>query len=388
MGKSIAVALLKKYLSGNCTAIEAAEVDHWFDRMDSVPDQISGLTEEERLLMETKIFERILQNIEVKEQQNLSLLPKKSIYSWKVIAVAASLILFMSIVLLWAQYSSSLSQKNKSNSNPSASISPGGHKAVLTLDDGSSLVLNDASLGKVDDQYDMSVLKTAEGELSYKKRKGESSSEMVYNTITTPVGGKYSVILPDGSKVWLNSKSSLRFPTSFTGAERSVQMTGEVYFEIAKNPKQPFKVRSGGTEISVLGTHFNVMAYEDESDQKTTLLEGSIHLSSGNFSKLLKPGQQASVNPSSGIDVSNNIDLEAVMAWRNDLFIFKDMEIKEIARQLSRWYDIQVVFRGTPSKVPYTGTIAKDVALSEILSMLQFTGLKYEFNNRVLTIIE
>ncbi|TBO40437.1 FecR family protein [Pedobacter kyonggii] len=388
MGKSIAVSLLKKYLSGSCTASEAAEVDHWFDLMDGVPDHISGLTDEERLLMEDEIFERILQNIEAKEHQKLSLRPKKSIYSWKVLAVAASLFLCLSMVLLWMQYSSSFSPKKGFKSSQSASIRPGGNKAVLTLDDGSLLVLTDANLGKVADQYDMSVVKTAEGELSYKKRKGENPSEMVYNTITTPVGGKYSVILPDGSKVWLNSKSSLRFPTSFTGEERSVQMTGEVYFEVVKNPKQPFKVRSGGTEISVLGTHFNVMAYNDEADQKTTLLEGSIHLSTGNFSKLLKPGQQASINQSTGIAVSNNIDLEAVMAWRNDLFVFKDMEIKDIARQLSRWYDVQVVFKGTPSKIPYTGTIAKDVALSEILSMLQFTGLKYELNDHVLTIIE
>ncbi|NTD99230.1 DUF4974 domain-containing protein [Agrobacterium tumefaciens] len=388
MGKSIAVSLIRKYLSGDCTVSEAAEVNDWFDLMAGVPEHISGLTDEERVLMETKIFERILLNIEAKEHHNLKLRPKKSLYSWKVLAVAASLFLCLSMALLWTQYHSLLSPKKSINSNQFANILPGGNKAVLTLDDGSSLVLTDASLGKVADQYDMSVVKTAEGELSYKKRNGENPSELVYNTITTPVGGKYSVILPDGSKVWLNSKSSLRFPTSFTGAERRVQMTGEVYFEVAKNPKQPFKVQSGGTEISVLGTHFNVMAYNDEADQKTTLLEGSIHLSSGNFSKLLKPGQQASVNQSSGIEVSNNIDLEAVMAWRNDLFIFKDMEIKDIARQLSRWYDVQVVFKGNPSKVPYTGTIAKEVALSEILSMLQFTGLKYELKDHVLTIIE
>jgi len=388
MGKPIAVSLLRKYLSGNCSAGEAAAVDDWFDLMDRVPDHISGLTDEERVLVETKIFERILNNIEVKEHQNPVIRSKKSIYSWKVIAVAASLFLCLSTALLWTQYPSLLSPKKNINSSQAASILPGGNKALLTLDDGSSLVLTDANLGKVADQYDVSVVKTAEGELSYNKKTGETPSESVYNTITTPVGGKYSVILPDGSKVWLNSKSSLRFPTSFTGTERKVQMTGEVYFEVAKNPKQPFKVQSGGTEISVLGTHFNVMAYNDEADQRTTLLEGSINLSSGNFSKLLKPGQQASVNHSLGIEVSNNIDLESVMAWRNDLFIFKDMEIKDIARQLSRWYDVQVAFKGTPSKVRYTGTIAKDVALSEILSMLQFTGLKYELNNHVLTIIE
>jgi ferric-dicitrate binding protein FerR (iron transport regulator) len=387
MGKSIAVSLLKKYLSGSCTASETEQVNRWFDSMDGVPEHIAGLSEEERMLMEDRVFERILHHIEKEEQTSTYSLPKKSIYSWKGLTVAASLLLFLSLVVLWMQHPSSLSPKQITKSAESTNIKPGGNKAVLTLSDGSSLVLADASLGTVADQQNVSVIKTAEGELSYQKGTANNSSEIVYNTITTPVGGKYSVVLPDGSKVWLNSKSSLRFPTSFTGPERKVQMTGEVYFEIARNPKQPFKVLSRGTQISVLGTHFNVMAYEDETEEKTTLLEGSIHLSSGKFSKLLKPGQQAAVD-ASGIQVNQHVDLQEIMAWRNNLFIFKDMEIKEIARQISRWYDVQVVFKSTTSKIPYTGTISKDVELSELLSMLQFTGLKYELNNRLLTIIE
>lgn len=387
MGKSIPVSLLKKYLSGSCTAIEKEQVNQWFDSMDRVPEYIAGLSEEQRMLMESRVFERILHNIEAKGQQNVMSFPKKSIYSWRVLVAAASLFLFLSIVVVWMKYPLSLSTNKILNSAQSVNIKPGGNKAVLILGDGSSLVLAETNLGTVADQQNVSVVKIAEGELSYKKITGKNSSEVTYNTIATPVGGKYSVILPDGTKAWLNSKSSLRFPTSFTGAERRVQMTGEVYFEVTKNQKQPFKVLSGRTEISVLGTHFDVMAYEDEAEQKTTLLEGSIHLSSGKFAKLLKPGQQASVAVS-GIQVNDNIDLEGVMAWRNNLFIFKDMEIKEIARQISRWYDIQVVFKGTPSKILYTGTISKDAELSEILSMLQFTGLKYELKNRLLTIIE
>ena len=387
MGRSIAVSLLKKYLSGDCTVSEINEVDQWFDSMDEVPEDLAGLSDDQRKLVEDKIFECILLNIETKGQQKIISLPKKSIPINVMLWAAASLVVVLGAVLAW-RYSSQLQQQNQTAKlHQSIHIKPGGNRAVLTLDDGSSVVLTEAKIGALADQQNVSVVKTAEGELSYKMHTGSASSKISFNKITTPLGGKYSVVLPDGSKAWLNAKSSLRFPTAFTGAERVVQMTGEVYFEVAKNPNQPFKVQSGETKISVLGTHFNVMAYGDEAEQKTTLIEGSIHLSSGKFSQLLKPGQQALVDPS-GINVNNNCDLEAIMAWRNDLFIFKDMEIKEIARQLVRWYDIQVVFKGTPSKIAYTGTISKDVELPELLNMLQFTGLKYELSGRVLTIID
>jgi len=386
MGRSIAVSLLKKYLSGDCTVAEVKEVDEWFDSMDGVPEELVGLSDNQRKLVEDRIFERILLNIEAKEQQKIISVPNKSINISTILWAAASLILVLGAVLIW-RYHAPLNLQNKNAKLQAVHIKPGGNRAVLTLGDGSSVVLTLAKIGALADQQNVSVVKTAEGELRYKIHAGSVSSDISYNKIATPVGGKYSVVLPDGTKAWLNAKSSLRFPTAFKGAERVVQMTGEVYFEVAKNPNQPFKVQSGGTEIKVLGTHFDVMAYDDEAGQKTTLLEGSIHLSSGKFSQLLKPGQQALVDPS-GIKVNHNCDLEAVMAWRNDLFIFKDMEIKEIARQLSRWYDIQVVFRGTPSKIAYTGTISKDVELSELLSMLQFTGLKYELNRNQLIIID
>ena len=210
MGKSIAVSLLKKYLSGSCTPTETEEVNRWFDTMDGVPEHISGLSEEERMLMENRVFERILHNIDAEEQGNVRSIPKKSIYSWRNLMVAASLFLVLTMVVLWMQRPLSLSSGKIIKSDQSVNIEPGGNKAVLTLGDGSSLALAEANLGTVADQQNVSVVKTAEGELSYKNEAANNSSEIVYNTITTPVGGKYSVILPDGSKVWLNSKSSLR----------------------------------------------------------------------------------------------------------------------------------------------------------------------------------
>ncbi|MBB6239473.1 ferric-dicitrate binding protein FerR (iron transport regulator) [Pedobacter sp. AK013] len=387
MGRSIAVSLLKKYLSGDCTISEIEQVNQWFDSMDTVPEDLVGLSADQRKLVEDKIFERILLNIGTKGQQKIIPIRKKSVRISTVLWAAASFILVLGAVLIWRYHSQQRQQDQTAKLHQAVHIKPGGNRAVLTLDDGSSVVLTEAKIGALANQQNTSVVKTAEGELSYEMHNGSASAKISYNKITTPLGGKYSVVLPDGTKAWLNAKSSLQFPTAFTGAERVVQMTGEVYFEVAKNPDQPFKVQSGGTEIKVLGTHFNVMAYGDEAAQKTTLIEGSIHLSSGKFSQLLKPGQQALVDPY-GIRLNNNCDMEAVMAWRNDLFIFKDMEIKEIARQLARWYDVQVVFRGTPSKISYTGTISKDVELSELLSMLQFTGLKYELNGHQLTIID
>jgi len=386
MGRTIAVSLLKKYLSGSCSPGETEEVDLWFDSMDEVPDNLVGLSAGERSLVEAKIFERILHQIHEKETKSPTIKISKPIYSKVAIWAAASIVLALTTFLIW-RYQGVFSQQSSLSSPQFAMIKPGGNKAILTLENGASVVLNEANLGTVINERNVNISKTADGEVSYKKLNTDNATITAYHKLTTPAGGKYSIVLPDGTKAWLNSKSSLRFPTSFNGTERNVEMTGEVYFEVAKNAKQPFKVHSNGTQITVLGTHFNVMAYDDEPQQKTTLLEGSIRLTSGKLVKLLQPGQQATVDPS-GIQLVDHSDLEAVMGWKNDLFVFKNMEIREIGLQLSRWYDIKVVFKGAPSKILYNGTIPKDVMLTELLSMLQFTGLKYELDYRVLTIIE
>jgi ferric-dicitrate binding protein FerR (iron transport regulator) len=181
--------------------------------------------------------------------------------------------------------------------------------------------------------------------------------------------------LPDGTKVWLNSASSLRFPTRFTGVSRQVEITGEAYFEVTKKPAMPFRVKTNRAEIEVLGTHFNVMAYDDESIMKTTLLEGAVNIKSGTFSARLKPGQQAQINTTGQNKVINDVDLDDETAWKNGIFQFRDAEIDVILRQAARWYDVDVSYK---SKVPakeFTGRISRNVKASELLNMLKYAGI-------------
>ena len=201
-------------------------------------------------------------------------------------------------------------------------LAPGGNKAVLTLGDGSTIVLDDAKNGALTQQGNTKVLKL-NGKLTYDPA-GTKNDEILYNTITTPRGGQYQIELPDGSQVWLNAVSSLRFPTAFAGKERRVEVTGEAYFEVAKNATMPFKVviatpAGNGTEIEALGTQFNIMAYNDEVAVRTTLLEGSVKINQDSKPVLLKPGQQARLQDKS-LKIIENVDTEEVIAWKNGYF--------------------------------------------------------------------
>jgi ferric-dicitrate binding protein FerR (iron transport regulator) len=196
----------------------------------------------------------------------------------------------------------------------------------------------------------------------------------LYNTISTPKGGQYQVTLSDGSKVWLNAASSLRFPATFSGKERKVELTGEGYFEVAHNKKMPFHVTVNDLDVEVLGTHFNINAYADESAIKTTLLEGSVKVVKGNETKIIEPGEQASVTTSEDeINVKQQVDLEQVVAWKNGIFQFERADIESVMRQISRWYDIDVDYHGRVSE-HFGGTISRDVNISDVLKMLEMTG--------------
>jgi ferric-dicitrate binding protein FerR (iron transport regulator) len=208
----------------------------------------------------------------------------------------------------------------------------------------------------------------------------------VYNTITTANGNQYQLILTDGSKVWLNAASSIRFPTSFTGNERKVEITGEVYFEVAKDPIKPFKVdfknKEGEiNEIEVLGTHFNVNAYADEPDMKTTLLEGSVKIKAANKIQMLTPGQQASIT-SGGIEVKRNVDIEHVMAWKNGYFLFDNTDIYTLMRQVSRWYNVDVKYEGRITEDGFSGKILRDVPLSKFIKVLELNDVKVRTEGR------
>jgi transmembrane sensor len=266
-------------------------------------------------------------------------------------------------------------------------LPPGGNKATLTLGDGSSIVLDGAENGSLASQGGTNVIKSKKGELVYSaSEKGGMAA--VFNTVATPKGGQYHIVLPDGSKAWLNAVSSLRFPTAFTGKERKVEITGEVYFEVAHNTKMPFIVSTTQAQVTVLGTHFNVMAYPDENVLKTTLLEGSVRVSnSAGKSAMLVPGQQARIKSLSGqIGILDDIDIEKELAWKNGYFQFQDDNLEQVMRQISRWYDVDVIYEGKPGKETFTGKLPRNANVSKVFKILSLSGVKCRIEGKSIVV--
>ena len=251
-------------------------------------------------------------------------------------------------------------------------IAPGGDKALLQLADGSTIVLEDAPNDTVVQQGDANVLKQ-NGLLAYKAAPG-NSSEILFNTVITPRGGQYQLVLADGSKIWLNAASSIRFPTAFAGKQRKVELTGEAYFEVAKNALKPFVVVvNGKSEVEVLGTHFNINSYADEATINTTLLEGGVNVKGKGESKHLTPGQQSQVNSNGQVAVNKQPDLEQVMAWKNGMFNFNGESIDNIMRQLIRWYDFSVHYE-RPVNEKFYVKMSRNTNISNIFKILETTG--------------
>ena len=263
-------------------------------------------------------------------------------------------------------------------------VSPGSEKAILELSDGSRVALDSMANGGQLQQGATRILKQDDGQLQYHPGKmppGMTEGAVAYNTVSTPRGGQYRVVLPDGSKVWLNAASSLRFPTGFAGNKREVELTGEAYFDVAKNPAMPFMVRvkpfAGNTssqpmQVEVLGTGFNINAYGDENDRRTTLIEGSVKITAGSNHAVLRPGQQALVN-TGGLQLMPEVDTGEVIAWKNGLFQFKEANIQSIMRQVSRWYDVDVEYKGNVNQL-FFGKIPRRVQVSTLLKILESTG--------------
>jgi len=251
-------------------------------------------------------------------------------------------------------------------------ILPGTNKATLTLSNGKTIILDSTGNGLVAQQGGVQILKQS-GQLSYNDGSA-AMNETLYNTITTPRGGQYpSLKLADGSEVWLNSSSSIRFPVSFTGNNRTVEITGEAWFKVVHNAKQPFKVKVNGIEINDLGTEFNVNAYEDEAIVKTTLIEGSIKVANETTSSLIKPGQQALLNKEGEIKLASDIDMDKILAWKNGRFMFKNDDIKTIMRQVSRWYDVDIQYKEPVNELFY-GEISRNTKASSVFELLEATG--------------
>lgn len=263
---------------------------------------------------------------------------------------------------------------------------PASSKARITLSDGTTVSLDSVNAGTLALQGNMKVVKNANGEIAYQSADNGQSSVVQYNTLFNPRGSKaITLTLSDGSQVWLNAESSLRYPTSFTGNERKVEITGEAYFEVARNEAMPFKVANRKAEIAVLGTHFNVNAYDDEKDLKVTLLEGSVKVSANNDQKIIKPGEQAIV--SSNITINPKADLEAVMAWKNGLFHFSSASLPEVLRQLARWYDVDVTYEGAIPDMKFGGEITRNTNLSQVLQILEESKVHFKIEGKKIVVL-
>lgn len=264
-------------------------------------------------------------------------------------------------------------------------VRPGGNKAVLTLADGAGIELDRVESGLVARQGNTEITKSRDGELIYQHNSAAKVAAAGLNKVSTPRGGQYKVQLPDGSKVWLNASSSIRFPSVFPAGEREVEITGEAYFEVTKDAKRPFTVRFHGSTVQVLGTSFNVMAYPEERISKTTLVEGSVSIRNRAGQATLRPGQQAAFTPEGRIETAFK-PVEEAVAWKEGMFYFKNAGIKDVMRQLSRWYDVEVSYRGEVPLRQFTGRVSREVNLSEIVSMLRYAGVNCRLEAQTLVI--
>ena len=254
-----------------------------------------------------------------------------------------------------------------------APIVPGGNKAVLTLGDGSTISLDSAKEGVLTQQGNSKVVKVDAGVLAYDAKK---DGEVMYNTIATPYGGQYQVVLPDGSKVWLNAASSLRYPTAFAGAERRVELTGEGYFEIARDAAKPFVVHAGsGEDVQVLGTSFNIMAYANEEDSRTTLVSGKVRVvAQGGEAAEVEPGTQAVLDHGKHSLSVTEANVDQAIAWKNGLFRFHETGIRELMRQVERWYNVEVVYQTDGTDQDFSGIVSRSKSIGELLRTLEMTN--------------
>ncbi len=360
--------------------------------------ELSGLISEawENIKVQGPLFElsksedilsKILHHHDQEAQKDFSK-PAISYFYWIKPAVAAIVLVFISVAVFLFTNPPRQNKQIIVKSRPLSDAFPGGNKAILKLANGKTIILDNTSNGVLVKIGNTKINKAQDGLLVYKTNKNASQNpNHSINTITTPRGGQYQIVLSDGSKVWLNAASSLSFPTQFTGNYREVKITGEAYFEVAKNAAIPFRVKTGRAEIEVLGTHFNVMAYDDENEMKTTLLEGAIKIKSKSATNIMQPGQQAITQANGQQKVAEDPDADDAVAWKNGIFQFRDASIEDIMRQVARWYDVRVSYEGKIPVRQFTGRISRNVKASVLLNMLRYTGvnLKIEGNKIIVT---
>lgn len=353
----------------------------WADFLEAYPDKAGEMKKARSILQEIKIVnENPSQESEQKVwnaiQQglgNVVVMHPRRRYG-RIIAYAAAA--SVALIFLVGYFYQNRTTQNRNPIQPMANtgqdVDPGGNRAILTLADGTKILLDSANNGAITKQGNVTVTKLKDGKIEYdfsNSSPNSTASNVAYNTISTPRGGQYQLVLADGSKVWLNAESSVTFPTAFVGKDRNVTMTGEAYFEVAHDASKPFMVTANNTEVKVLGTHFNINGYDGET--RTTLLEGSVAVESSGKKSRITPGQQAVTNiNNNAIVVLNDVNLEEVMAWKNGYFFFRHADVEMVMKQLSRWYDVDIIYQGDIPDRRFEGEMQRNLSLSQVLNLL------------------
>lgn len=387
--------LLDKYIRNQCDPYEASQVLAWLETTEYNIEHEQLLCQilSEGETTNDAITPALIVNLQQILEQTLNVIQttvpeKKPLIKMTWLRSVAAIVLFLFVGTL----AYSLTQEKKSidkatliSTKSKKDILPGGNKAILELADGTRLLLDETINGEMVNEDNTRLIKF-NGLLTYEKT-GKATGER-YNTISTPRGGQYQLILSDGSRVWLNAASSLHFPVSFSGNERKVELQGEGYFEVAKDPSRPFKVEvyypsgKSGTAINVLGTHFNINAYQDEESIKTTILEGAVQLSTQSMARRLNPGEQGSTNGKGALTVSNQVDLNQVIAWKNGFFNFNNTDLKMVMRQLSRWYGVEVVYEGLLPLREFGGEVQRNLNLNQVLLLLETNEVHFRIEDK------
>ncbi|PRD46611.1 FecR family protein [Sphingobacterium haloxyli] len=368
-------ALLEKYITGECSQEEMDFLERWY--ANELQKRISESNQEDLRTVKDDLWKRI-----VDERPQIA----KRRIAWRIWASAAAVLLIGFFVIYQSRqtpFSGEVSEEKIVNRTQN--VLPGGNKAILTTGDGKQIVLTDEADGVIEEGEGFIIRKQEDGLVSFEITDHKSNATLINNTIETPKGGIYQVVLPDGSKAWLNSASSISFPVNFSAVERKVSIKGEVYFEIQHDPTRPFRVDAPQQQVEVLGTKFNINAYEDERYVRTSLVEGSVKVKGATQEYLLKPGFELSTTKS-GRDKIGKADIKAIMAWKEGVFRFDRVELEVLMRQLARWYDVDVVYQGAYAKDEFVGEIKRNEDIRKVLSVLRYGNIDLSLEGRKLMV--
>lgn len=386
MEKNKLKELATAYLRGKASEEEENELHKWYDEtINHDEERVITNADETQEQIRNRILAALRQRM-----GTASVTPSRPIaltrFNWMRVAAALLILLIGPGTYYFLRQAPQTGRTIAAiNAKKVNDVLPGKNTALLTLANGDKIVLDSATTGKLVQQGNTSVI-NQNGLLVYDAA-GPAGEQLMYNTLSTARGEVYPLVLSDGTKVWLNAASSIRFPVAFTGSERNVEITGEAYFEVAKNLTRPFKVRVKGNEIRVLGTHFNVMAYDDEASVKTTLLEGAVQFVNASHNVLLRPLEQLQIISNGQAKVVNNVDVAKVVAWKNGFFNFEGANFETVAKQLSRWYDVEVNYDRKMDELFYA-EIPRNTKLSVVLKALELTGkVRFKIEGKKIIVI-